>query len=339
MNDFLALVANAGDATVSTFRVGDDSLTLLATTPLSGASSALAVDEGRDLVYAAVKGTPPALVTLRLDRTSGVLTEVARAALEQPLAYVEVAHGGRVVLGASYHGGTGYTWRATDGELGEVVSRIAHPHLHCIVAAAGHAYAVSLGADLVAQYALSDTGVLTPLDPPTVSLPAGSGPRHLALDAAGSHAFLVTEFSAEVFRLARDAGSGALTVLESVAIADPVAALAPSRFGADPRAEHLVWGADVHVAGPFVVASERTASTLAVLPRDGDGRLGAPVSLTATEAQPRGFAVTPDGARVLAVGELSTALARSRLGAGGRRTPLDRAETGRGANWVAVLGA
>lgn len=337
MTDLLALVANAADASIAAFRVGD-ALTPLATTRLAGASSTFAVDAARDLVYAAVKGEPPALLTLRLDRGTGRLAEVSRAALEQPLASVELAHGGRVLLGASYHGGTGYTWAVADGVLTDVVSRVALPNLHCAVASGdGRAYLVSLGADLVAQYALSEAGVLTPLDPPTVALPAGSGPRHLVLDADQANAYLVTEFSGEVFRLGRDAASGVLTRAESLSIVDPDAGLRPSRLGADPTAERLVWGADVHVAGGWLLASERSASTLATVRLDADGRLAGVAAFTPTEAQPRGFALTPDGTRVLAVGERSTMLALSRLEADGSLTPLDRVETGRGANWVRLV--
>lgn len=340
MTDYLALVANAADATISTFRVGDDVLTPLATTSLPGASSTFAVDGSRDLVYAAVKGAPPAIVVLRLDRTEGVLTEVSRLAVDAPLAYVDLAVDGTVLLGASYHAGSGHTWVVGDGVLGDEVSRIGYPQLHCAVSAPdGRAYFVSLGADLVAQYSVSDAGVLAPLDPPTVSLPPGSGARHLALTPDLAAGYVVTEFSGEVFRFSRDAATGTLTRHESVSIVDPGAGLSHSRLGADPAAERLVWGADVHVAGDVVLASERSASTLAVVRRSADGTLVGEPTFTPTEAQPRGFAVTPDGGRVLAVGERSTMLSLSRLEADGRLTLLDRVATGRGANWIRMLPA
>lgn len=339
MTTFLALVANAGDGTIAAVRVGSDSLARLAVSELPGACNTFVVDGARDLLYAGCKGDPALVVTYRLDRATGVLSELGRVEVEAPLTYVELAHGGTVLLGASYGGGTGYTWPVCDGVLGGVASRIAHPNLHCVVATPdAHAYFVSLGADMVAQFAVSDAGVLTPLDPATVALPEGSGPRHLVLDAAARNGYLVTEFSGEVFRLSRDAASGVLSLAEGVSIVDPAAGLARSRLGADPVAEHLVWGADVHVADRLLVASERSASTLATVAL-GDGRLGRVLAVTKTEAQPRGFALTPDGTRVLAVGERSTHLALSRLEADGRLTLLDRAETGRGANWVRVLPA
>ncbi|HSN44615.1 MAG TPA: beta-propeller fold lactonase family protein [Propionibacteriaceae bacterium] len=335
----LVLIANAGDATISAFVLADDTLRPLATTALSGSCSTFAVDADRDLVYAAVKGEPPAILTLSLDRAAGVLTQVGRADCGPVPAYVDLAPGGGALLGASYHAGVGTVWPLTDGRLGEAVALIAHPNLHCVITTStgSNAYFVSLGADLVAQYSLSATGHLTPLDPPTVAAPAGSGARHLTLSADQRSAYLVTEYSGEVIRLDRDAETGVLTPAEKVSIVNPDAALTHSRFGADPRAEHLIWGADVHVGRGFVLATERSASTLASISMDADGHLGRVVDLCPTEQQPRGFAVTNDGTRAVVVGELSTSVTLHGLGPDGQISVLDRVETGRGANWVRVL--
>lgn len=338
----LVLVANAQDATISAFALADDELRPLAVSPLPGSCSTFAVDADRDLVYAGAKGDPPLVVTLALDRTSGVLTEIGRTEVPDAQSYLALARGGSLLLGASYGGGSGTVWPLADGRLAAPRASVEFPNLHCVAvtADAAHAYFVSLGADLVAQYALAPDGVLTPLDPPTVALPAGCGPRHLVLDAAEANGYLVTEFSGEVFRLARDEG-GRLSVAEAVSIVDPDAGLAHSRLGADPRAEHLIWGADVHLAGGgrFVLASERTAGTLATVARTGDGRLGPVVALRGTEPQPRGFAVTPDGSRVVAVGELATDAALYRVEPDGQLADVHHADTGRGANWVRVVPA
>lgn len=333
MERLLALVANAADATVSTYDVAADRLTPLDVTPLSGKCSAFVVDPARDLVYA---GVPGAVATLRLDRETGALTEVGRRDVAEPLVSLDLA--GDVLLAASYHGGTGHAWPLRDGAVLAEAGRVAFPNLHCVVARDGFAYFVSLGADLVAQYAVSDAGVLTPLDPPTVALPTGSGARHLVLAPDGRNAYLVTEFSGEAFRLARDAASGTLTVAERVSIVDPDAGLAPSRFGADPRAEHLIWGADVQIAGEWLLCSERTASTIASVRIGPDGRLGEVAYLTAVPTQPRGFAVTPDGTRVVVVGERATDAALLAVEADGRLGFRDRAATGKGPNWVRFVG-
>lgn len=336
----LVLIANATDHTISAYALRDDALEPLATTQLPGSCSTFAVDAARDLVYAGVKGEPPTVLTLRLDRTSGVLTEIGRRDAPAAQTYLALTPDGGLLLGASYSGDWGGVWPVDDGRLGAPAAEVRFPRLHCVTVSgdARHAYFVSLGADLVAQYGLAPDGALTPLEPATAAAPAGSGPRHLVLDAAGRDAYLVTEFSGEVIRLTRDA-AGRLTPVEAASIFDPDAGLRPSRLGADPRTENLIWGADVHLAGGgrFVLASERTAGTVATLARDADGRLGPMVALRATEAQPRGFTVTADGSRVVVVGERATDAALYRVEDDGSLSDLHHVDAGRGANWVRVL--
>lgn len=311
---------------------------LTVTEGLTGCGT-FAVDAERDLVYAAYKGDPPGVATLRLDRETGALTEVGRRDVDASLAYLALAFGGTLLLGASYGGGFGVTW-PVGGDLGvgDPISRIEYRNVHCVVPAASGggevAYFVALGDDLVAQYALAGDGTLTPLDPPTVAAPQGSGPRHLVVD--GPNAYLITEYSGEVIRLTRGE-SGALTVAESVGVVDPRHSLGHSRFGADPTEEHLIWGADLHRAGSWLIASERSSSELASVAVAADGRLGEVVGFTPTQRQPRGFNVTADGAYLIAVGEKSTEAELYAVEADGSLTSHGTAAIGNGANWVRIL--
>ncbi|WP_226347096.1 lactonase family protein [Agilicoccus flavus] len=334
----LVLVAESGDGTVSALNLQTDGtahLNRLATSPVGDGCGTFAVDARRDLVYAAAKGEPAQLVTLRLDRASGELTETSRRAVDDSLTYLELTHDGSVLLGASFGGGFAASWQVgDDGTVGEPRSRVEFANAHCVVAAGPYAYVVSLGEDLVAQFSVAPGGALTPLDPPTVACPEGSGPRHLVL--AGSNAYLVTEYSAEAIRF-DVADDGTLTAAESVRIDDPAANLAHSRMGADPLEEHLRWGADLHVARGFLLCSERTASTIASVALDADGRLGQVVSISGTETQPRGFVVTPDERLAIAAGERSTHLRLHRVEDDGRLVPVERVAIGAKANWVRVV--
>lgn len=346
----LVLVANAGDGTISTLRLHRDSaggatggagaagdeprLELLATSPVGQGCSTFAVDAERDLVYAGFKGEPAGIATLRLDRTSGGLSELSRRAVDASMTYLSLDRDASVLLGASYGGGFGEAWPITDGRLGDPVAHLEYPNLHCVAVRDSRAYFVSLGADLIAQYDLGRDGTLTPLNPPTVAAPSGSGPRHLIFEA--DNGYLITEYSGEVIRFEVD-GDGGLHAQESVSIVDPSAGLAHSRFGADPRAEHLIWGADVHPAGSFLIGSERSASTLATVTRDETGRLGEVTGFVPTRQQPRGFAVTADGRFVIAVGERSTDAELLQVGSDGTLTSLGTVGIGRGANWVRII--
>jgi len=326
----LLLIANAGDGTISALRLHRDPLPrleVLATSADLPGCGTFAVDAERDLVFAAYKGDPPGIATLRLDRATGVLTEVSRREVSDSMAYLSLAGGGSVLLGASYGGGF--------ESLGEPHSRFTHRNLHCIVPAVAdgeeRVYAVSLGDDLIAQFVMDGDGRLSPLDPAVVHAPEGSGPRHLVVE--DDHAFLMTEFSGEAMRC--DVGAdGTLRLAEAVDVVNPAAGLAHSRIDADPQDEPLIWGADVHRAGGYLLTSERNSSQLTVTRLSESGRLGEVVGFTDTEQVPRGFDVSADGRFVVAVGEGSTHAQLLRLDAEGRLEPVDRVPIGEGANWV-----
>ncbi|HRC18692.1 MAG TPA: beta-propeller fold lactonase family protein, partial [Phycicoccus elongatus] len=179
----LVLVANAADATVSTFALdaAGQRLEPLATSAVGRGCSTFVVDEDRDLVYAATKGDADGhgqgVDSFRLDRTTGALTPLGHVD-GTGYHYLALAHGGRVLAGAAYHSGEATTW-VLDGEGGisDPVAEVAWRNAHAVATRAAHLYVVSLGEDLLAQYLLGDDGRLTPLDPPTVPAPPGSGQR------------------------------------------------------------------------------------------------------------------------------------------------------------------
>ncbi|MGV8848866.1 MAG: lactonase family protein [Propionibacteriaceae bacterium] len=330
----LALVANAKDGTVSTFRIADGRLTRLAVSEVGPDCGTLAIDAERLLVYVATK--PGAVVTCSLDPLTGELTRWAETTTPGPVTYLALTPHSDRLLAVGYHDGFGLSWPVAEGRLGDPSAAVSHANLHSVAVTKDtrHAYMVSLGEDAVLRYVLGQDGSLT--DPLVAAAPEGSGPRHIVLNAEETSAFVVTEFSGEVLHYARDGASGALTLTSQASIVDPSAGLTHSRIGADPLAGRLIWGADVHLSGNghFAWASERTASTIATLPLGLSGEPEPPSTFTPTETQPRGFGVTPDGRYLLVVGERSTSATLYEIGADGSLTARDRQETGHGANWV-----
>lgn len=333
----LVFVANAGDGTITTLelhRGARPRLEVRATSGVGPGTGTFAVDPARGLVYAGFKGDPAGIATLTLDPETGALDEIARREVEAPMAYLSLARDGSVLLGASYHGGFGACWPvAADGRIGELADRSDAANAHAFVAHGDRAYLVSLGEDLISQFELGADGTLSPLDPPTVACPPGSGPRHLVVQ--GPNAYLVTEYSGEAIHF-EVSERGTLTRREAVSIVDPAAGLRHSRMGADPAAENLIWGADLHLAGPWLLCSERTASTIATVTIN-DGSLGEIAAVTPTLKQPRGFAVTAEGQFVIAVGEKATTAALYRIEDDGTLALLDEAGVGAGANWVRII--
>lgn len=338
----LVLVANAADGSISTFRLAGGVLERLAVTEGLTGCSTFAVDATRNLVYAGVKGSAPGepagIRTLSLDRGTGRLAPLSRLDLpDGGMNYLALTRGGDGLLGASYGGGYGISSAITDGVVGEPVSTIEFANLHSVLPSADgrFAYFVSLGDDLIAQYALADDLTLVPLEPATVAAPEGSGPRHLVLNDAQDAVYVLTEFSGDVLHYARDTDAGTLELRDAASAVDPTKDLGHSVFGADPLANHYIWGADLHAGagGRRLWATERSENTLAALGVEPDGSVSAPTRFTVTETQPRGFAVSPDGAHLVAAGEKSTTVSLYAID-DDRLDLLQRAETGNGANWV-----
>lgn len=337
----LVLVANAGDGSLSSFRLEDGRLERLAVTDGLPGCSTFVIDAGRDLVYAGVKGTPAGILTLSLDRESGRLTPESRLDLpDGGMNYLALARGGTGLLGASYGGGYGISCPISDGSVAEPVSRIEFPNLHAVLPSADgrFAYFVSLGADLVAQYALADDLRLVPLPHETVAAPVGSGPRHLVLNEAQDSVYVLTEFSGEVLHFARDPLTGELELRDASTAHDTTKGLGRSVFGADPLENHYIWGADLHfgAGSSRLWCTERTESTLGAVAVADDGSVSAPQRFTVTETQPRGFALSPDGAYLVATGEMSTTVSLYAVHDDDLEL-LQQTETGRGANWVRFI--
>ena len=150
------------------------------------------------------------------------------------------------------------------------------------------------------------------------------------------HAYLLTEFSGEVIRYSIGS-DGTLAEAQRTFVVDPASGLNHSRYGAKPMDEHLIWGADLHLASQYLFTSERTTSTITATRVGDDGSLGDVVSHTPVELQPRGFAVTSDGAYLISVGERSTHPTLFGISPDGALTELGRVEIGAGANWVRVI--
>lgn len=334
---WLVLVANSGDGTITSFRLLDGRLQRLAVNGGVPGCSTFVVDARRDLLYASVKGDDPGITTLTLDHSSGRLRHRCHLSLpDGAMNYLSLTRNGSALLGASYGGGYGITSALNDGEVSEPISRIEYPNLHSVRASGDgrFAYFVSLGADLIAQYSIDPWLHLRPLAPATVAAPAGSGPRHLVLNAAQDALYVLTEFSGEVLRYRRDPYYGSLTAADRTTAHDPSKGLGHSEFGADPMANHYIWGADLHFSDPaHLWCSERTESTLGAVSVAADGSLTAPERFTVTETQPRGFAVSPDGRYLVSAGERSTSVSLYRV-RGDELDLLGRAETGAKANWV-----
>jgi 6-phosphogluconolactonase len=249
------------------------------------------------------------------------------------MAYVATDRTGKFLLSASYGGNkVAVNPIGPDGIVKPVQQIIAtEPNAHCILPDPSNRYVLhtSLGGDLVYQEKFdAETGKLTPNDPPSVSVKAKAGPRHLVFSPNGTFVYLVDELDASIYVFPWDAKTGILTKEVQVTTA------LPKGFEGKP------WAADIHLTpnGRFLYASERTTSTLAAFSVDQKTGLLTPIESTPTEKQPRGFNIDPAGRYLLAVGQLSNSMTSYAIDeTTGKLTKLREYPVGKNPNWVEIV--
>ncbi|MDF9618859.1 lactonase family protein [Pseudomonas entomophila] len=200
---------------------------------------------------------------------------------------------------------------ARDGKLKPVVQQARHApskvnlerqaggHVHALVPSPDgrHLYACDLGADKVFIYrydGASPEHPLSPAIPASVSLPPGSGPRHLLFDAKGRHAYLTLEMSAEV--VVFDVQDGALVERQRLALTE-------SKDVAAKAAGGLHLSADDR----FLYVSNRgTANEIVVFAvGKDDGQLSVLQHRSVEGDHPREFALDPSGNYLLVANQKS----------------------------------
>jgi 6-phosphogluconolactonase len=126
--------------------------------------------------------------------------------------FLDIDPSGKTVLVASYNSGNVASLPVqTDGSLGEAVSLVQHsgssvdpkrqtgPNAHCFVVSpeGRHALAADLGIDKILIYTLDAISAKLEPNPaqPFVTLPPGSGPRHLTFHPNGKLVYVINELA------------------------------------------------------------------------------------------------------------------------------------------------
>jgi len=226
--DYLAFVGSYTHPTLTTtsaskgiyaFRFDSKSGTLL---PLGIAAEAVnpahlwASPDGKHL-YAVSWQSPDKIDTVaayRIDHKTGMLTLINKVSAKGDLAnQVVLDPSGKLAGTVTYASGTFSLYRVeADGRLSESFYTDQHtgtplsprqpgPKAHGIVFSkdSKFAYVAELGLDRVYSYRVDAANhTVTPLDPPFVSLPGGSGPRRLQLHPNGRFLYVNHETDSKV---------------------------------------------------------------------------------------------------------------------------------------------
>lgn len=191
-------------------------------------------------------------------------------------------------------------------------SRQDGPHAHQIVSdpSGRHVLAVDLGTDSVYIYDFDpESGHLVLKE--EVALRAGSGPRHLAFDPAGTRAYLINELDSSITEFGYDPEGGVL---------EPGRTLSTLPDGhLDPNlASEIVVSPD----GRFVFGSNRGHDSIAVFASGATEQGFRPWGLhPAGVAEPRHISLSPDGRILFVAGQNSGTVQAFDVGTDGELMP------------------
>jgi 6-phosphogluconolactonase len=277
----------------------------------------LAVPPSQRFLYA-VNQTPDydtsAVTAFAIDRATGQLTLLNQVPSRgaNPV-YALVDKTGRYVVIANYIGGSVATFPLLDdGRLGQAAafvqysgaSMINHPerpkgsYPHSIDISPDNRFALvtALGLDRLFIYHFDqEHGSLSDNDPPTVDLPPGSGPRHIAFDKTGKHVYVVNETRGTVTVFSYNAAHGALRALQTISTL-------PKAFkGVNASAE-----IEVYPTGKFLYASNRGPDSIAVFAIESSKGTLKPIQNVPTQGKgPGNFQIDPTGSYLFVANENS----------------------------------
>jgi 6-phosphogluconolactonase len=285
----------------------------------------LAISSNGRFLYASSNLKEGALAAFSIDPQTGKLS----ALNQQPSAGHRAVHvtldpSGHAALVANYQGNTvAVLGINADGSLkpptaegiqthtgsGPNASRQPHPFPHSIYPdPTGHfAYSCDLGVDKIYCYKLdAEQATLTPNDPPTVSTPPGSGPRHLAFSPDHQCVYLITEMGNTLIAYHLNADTGALTEFQTLTTLPP----------GTPNPDQQTGGeVEVHPNGKFLYASNRgphsSISIFAVAA--GTGMLTRVGDVLSGGQHPRFFTIDPSGEFLLVGNQFSNNIALFRI--------------------------
>ena len=337
-------VSNAEDGEIGIYTLRDDgSLQPGARVKAGKTVAASSVSPDKRFLVAAARTAPFTAYTYAIDRASGALTLVGTGPLAESFPYITHDRSGRWLLAASYGAHlVSVSPVGADGRIGEPAQVLPTArNAHAIIVDKSNRFVLvpHLGTDQVFQFAFDEkTGRLTPNNPPHVQLKAGSGPRHLVLSPDNRFVYLLNELTAMVTTLQFSAGT--LKEMQSAPALPPESKLRPGmprpQQGRDVSND--IWASDIHVTpdGRFVYAAERTGSTISAFSVN-NGKLTL-LGATQTEKQPRGFRIDPSGRFMVVTGEKSETISSYAIEADGRLRLLGKYPTGKGSNWVEIVG-
>jgi len=281
--------------------------------------------DGKFLYAVNEAGKDSSVSSFAVDAKKGKLTPVNQMyALGEDPCYISLDKKGWYVLTANYTSGNVAVFPLTvDGFLDEHSSLVIDkgasgpnkgrqdgPHAHWIETSADdrYAYVSDLGLDRILIYKFdSAKGILSvpdgkQQDSSSLTLPPGSGPRHLALSHDGKVMYVLGELQSTVAVFVSDT-RGKFHLLQTIS------SLPQGYSGRNDAAEIAI-----HPNGRFLYASNRGHDSIAAFHIDpASGKLTPAGDYSVLGKEPRHFAIDPSGNFLLAEDQLSDKIVTFRI--------------------------
>ncbi|MBT0569196.1 lactonase family protein [Curvibacter sp. CHRR-16] len=326
-------VSNAQSRDISVFSLdwGTGALAWVQTMPVEGMVMPMALSPDKRMLYAALRSQPYTVVALHINADTGELSMAGSAPLPDSMANIALDRSGHLLMAASY-GGNLVSISPLDAQgIPQPASQVLStpPKAHQIAASDDNrtVYVTSLGGDQLLSFTLDwPNKALQAHAEPAAYFPHQSGPRHFVWSADKRFMYVLGELDAQLYVLQRQAQGPTMQIVQTLS------ALPDNFVGAASAA-------DLHCTpnGRFVYASERGSNTLAGFAVDPVTGLLRKIGQWSTEAQPRGFRISPDGRFLLVVGQMSHAMSIHQIDATtGNLQLLSTVPTGQNPNWVEI---
>lgn len=270
--------------------------------------SYLTVSHDRNFVYAVNEKDEGSVTAFNFNKRTGNLKQLnSQPSHGAAPCYIATDKAGKYLFVANYTSGSFAVFPILRGGLiGNAVQVIQHrggsinkerqegPHDHSTVLSPEHKYVMvsNLGTDKIYIYNFNPQNKLAPLSEaktPSVSVPEGSGPRHLDFHPNGRFAYSIQELSGNVTAFSYH--EGILTPIQNI-----------SMVAGDFKG--VTGAADVHVSpdGNFLYTSNRgDANDIAVFSIDKNtGELTLKGRVSTMGKGPRNFVIDPSGNFLLA---------------------------------------
>lgn len=304
---YVMLIGSLGsiptDGEIQSFTINPVTMAMEHTGTVQAASpSYMALGKDRETVFVTNETDKEStLSSYKLDPSSGELSMIGTAyTIGEGPTYVST--NGTHVVTANYLGGSislteadregvlaPVDWHIRAGEKG-----VSHPHSVVFSKDGSQLFATDLGLDKILHFGIQDGTPPITLDANQVTLPEGSGPRHIVLGKEDKFAYVICEFTPQIFVYRND--DGRLTEVQRI-----------STHRTGKSGGHIALSHD----GRFLYTTHRDGGQDAIIAFRVDQRTGrlTYLSTTTTGRHPRHFAISPDD-RYLAVALRDDALVR-----------------------------